>query len=76
MCLLSIVVAAVLSIIPAVLAWAAFSVEGGTGVQLIIGVPTIGIIAAIWVAAFSVVFEECDRIGAWELFYDIYTLVT
>ena len=62
LCLLSIAVAAVLSIIPAVLVWAAFSVKDGTGVQLIIGVPAIGIIVAIWIAAFSGVFEESDRI--------------
>lgn len=60
LCLLSIVVAAVLSIIPAVFAWAAISVEDGTGVQLI-GVPSIGIIVAIWVAAFSGVSEEHDK---------------
>ena len=62
LCILSIIYAAVLSIIPAVLVWAAFSVEGGTSVQLIIGVPAIGIIVAIWIAAFSGVFEESDRI--------------
>ena len=62
LCLLSIVVAAVLSIIPAVFAWAAFSVEDGTDVQLIIGVPAIGIIVAIWAAAFSGVSEKSERI--------------